>query len=212
MTGRKNLLGRCYMRNGVWGWPMEEQETRLRAVGVFDAEQLYRDELSVSRARKPSHIQPAWLLERADLLKPTRRRSGETIYVATLLALAVSEGDLVTALVAASGRQATIKALDSGLEFALTEGPIVFQRAVADWQRAKRDAQTKPGRAEGNRVAAEKRRRRTLEKLPEARPLWRDAKPTRLTVEQISEQVGLSGKTLYAELGRRPDIRKGRKK
>ena len=206
-------MGRCYIRNGVWGWPIEAQEAKLREAGVLNDDQLYRDELTAARAKKPSHILPAWLIERADMLKPTHRRGGETIHVATLLALAVSEADLVSALVAASGRQATIKAIDSGLEFALTEGrPVVFQHAVEDWQRAKRDAQTRPGRAEGNRVAAEKRRQRTLAKLPEARPLWRDARPGRMTTAQIADEVGLSQKTLFAELGRRPDIRKGRSK
>lgn len=34
--------------------------------------------------------------------------------------------------------------------------------------------------------------------------------PNILTTEQIADQVGLSAKTLYSELGRRPAIRKGR--
>ena len=205
-------MGRCYVRSGVWGWPIEAQEAKLREGGVFDEGQLYRDVLTAARSKKPSHILPAWLIERADLLKPTRRKGGETIYVATLIALAVSEADLVSALVAASARQATIRALDSGLEFALTEGPAVFQRAVEDWQRAKRDAQTRPGRRLGNETAAARRRQKTLDRLPRAKPLWRDTRPTRLTTDVIADQVGLSIKTLYAELGRRPDIKRGKAK
>ena len=211
-TGREKFLARCYVRNGVWGWSLEAQEAALREAAVLDPAQLYRDELSANRAKKPSKIQPEWLTERAKLLRPTGRRSGGTIHIATLLALGVSEGDLVMQLAAAGARRDAVQAADSGFHYPADGGPKEIAAAVQDWLRAKRDAQTRPGRAEGNRVAAEKRRRRTLEKLPEARPLWRDAKPTRLTVEQISEQVGLSGKTLYAELGRRPDIRKGRKK
>lgn len=203
-------MGRCYVRNGVWGWPIEAQEAKLKEGRVFDPSQLYRDELTAARAKKPSHILPAWLIERGDLLKPTHRKTGETIYVATLIALAVSEADLVSVLVAASARRATIKALDSGQEFALGE-PAVFQRAVEDWQRAKRNAQTAPGRRLGNETAAARRRQKTLDRLPKAKPLWRDTKPGRMTTDQIADEVGLSIKTLYAELGRRPDIKRGKR-
>lgn len=58
------------------------------------------------------------------------------------------------------------------------------------------------------KAAAKKRRAETMKKLRPARPLWRDRSPKRLTVEQITEQVGLSAKTLYSELGRRPDVKK----
>lgn len=192
---------------------MEDQEAKLRETAKLDPDRLYRDELSAARAKRPSHIQPEWLTERAVLLKPTARRGGEAIRVATLLALAVNDGgDLLSVLRAAERRNATIIAADSGLSIEPGEGLDGANAAATDWQRAKKEAQTRPGRAEGNRVAAEKRRERTMEKLKPARPLWRDTKPTRLSAEQVSEQVGLSIRTLYAELGRRPEIKKGRSK
>lgn len=203
-------MARCYVRNGVWGWSLEEQRQALREARVHEPDREYCDELSDTRAKFPGRVRPEWLTQRAMMLKPSSRVRGEMVHVATLLAIAVSEADLVSVLVAASGRRDTIKALDSGQEFALSEGPVVFQRAVDDWQRAKRDAQTKPGRLEGMRVAAAKRRATTMRKLAPAKVPWRDTKPDRLSTEQIAEQVGLSVKTLYAELGRRPAIRKGR--
>ena len=195
--------GRCYTRNGVWGWSIEEQRAKLKSAGVYDAAREFCDELAASKARMPGRIQPDWLTQRKQLLRSTSgTRPGETIHVATLLALAVNEADLVAALVAASARRDTIRAADSGLEFALTEGPTVFQRAMEDWQRAKHDAQTKPGRREGNRKAAEAARSRTLEKLKIARPLW--GRPTKeISTEEIRDRSGLSIKTLYTELGRR---------
>lgn len=193
----------------MWGWPLEAQRKALADAGA-DLSREFCDEIAATKAKRPSFVRPEWLTQRALLLKPTGRRRGEPIHVATLLALAVSEADLVACLVAASDRGDTVRAADSGKEFALTEGPAVFQRAVEDWQRAKRDAQTKPGRLEGMRVAAERRRAETMRKLAPARALWRSAKPDRLTGEQIAERVGLSQKTLFQELGRRPDIRKGK--
>jgi hypothetical protein len=59
-----------------------------------------------------------------------------------------------------------------------------------------------------NKAAAAKKRAETMEKLPPAVPLWRDTKPDRPTTEEISAQVGLSAKTLYSELGRRPAIKR----
>lgn len=88
----------------------------------------------------------------------------------------------------------------------------VVVRAMDDWERAKAAARTEPGRLEGMRVAAERRRAETLRKVKVARPLWRSTAPDRLSVEQIEEAAQLSGKTLYNELGRRPRIRrKGQK-
>lgn len=200
-------MGCCYVRNGVWGWPLEAQEKALRDAGICDPGQLYRDDLRPGRAKKPSHILPEWLAQRATMLRPTRHRIGETIHVATLLALAVSEADLIAVLAAAEARQATVVALDSGVRITPDSGRAGAKAALDAWQRAKREAQTRPGRRLGNQAAAEKRRRRTLDRLPAARPLWRDTKPDRLTVQQIAEQVGLSGKTLYAELGPRPGVK-----
>lgn len=57
-------------------------------------------------------------------------------------------------------------------------------------------------------AAASKRRAETMRKTKVARPLWRDTKPSRLSAEGVAEQSGLSVKTLYAELGRRPPIKR----
>lgn len=201
------MPGRCYVRNGVWGWSMEEQRKALADAGA-DLSREFCDELAATKAKMPGRIRPEWLVERAKLLKTTGRVRGEIVHVATLLALAVNEADLVSVLVTASGRRDTIRAADSGLEFALTEGPTVFQRAMEDWQRAKLGAQTKPGRRAGNRAAADAARARTLAKLPAARGPWRD--PDKYTAAQVAELSGLSVKTLYTELGRRPMKRKGK--
>jgi len=195
-------VARCYARNGVWGWSIEDQLEKLRQADVLEKDKLYLDELSPARAKRPAQVHPEWLEQRAVLLKPTARKSGETIAVATLLALGVDEADLVSALALAAARRAVVVAADSGLTVSPVDGAAGISAAVQDWRRAKRDAQTKPGRRLGNTAAAEAAKARTLAKLPVARPLW--ARPTEeISSVEIAERAGLSVKTLYAYLGRR---------
>ena len=192
----------------MWGWSIEAQRKALADADAYDPAREFCDELAATKAKRPAQVKPEWLEQRAVMLKRTGRTRGEAVAVATLLALGVSEGDLVASLAALSARNDAVLAVDSGFLYPVGAGPKEIAEAVADWIRAKHDAQTRPGRAEGNRVAAEKRRAETMKKLRPAKPLWRDRNPKRLTVEQITEQVGLSAKTLYSELGRRPDVKK----
>jgi len=198
-------LSKCYVRNGVWAWPVERQQ---KALGdAWDRSAAFEDVLRADVAKAPGRVRPEALVERAEMLRPSGRRKDE-IHVATLLAIAVSEADLVSVLAAASARNAAIVAHDSGLRIEPSAGAADMAKAIADWQRAKELARTEPGRLEGVRVAAEKKRNRTMKLTKIARPLWRSTKPDRPTTSEIEAQVGLSAKTLYAELGRRPAIKR----
>lgn len=167
------------------------------------------DELAASKAKMPARVKPEWLAQRAALLKPTSRARGETIHVATLLALAVNEADLIDCIALATARRDTLAAADSGFSVASGAGAAEIRAAVADWTRAKLDAQTKPGRRAGNRAAADAARARTLAKLTaEVKRMWRDRSPDRKPTQAVAEVAGLSVKTLYTELGRRPKPRK----
>lgn len=202
-------MSRTYVRNGVWGWSIEAQETALAAAGLLNRDSLYRDVLPANRAQRPAQVHAEWLIERTNLLRPTGRKNGmDTIYVATMLALGVREADLAKILAAAAERGSTIVALDSGISIAPGAGALGVSAALEDWARAKRSAQTQPGRLLGVQAAATAKRSRTMAKLPQARPLWRDTKPNRPSTDQIAELVGLSIKTLYSELGRRPAVKK----
>ena len=199
------MPGRCYTRNGVWGWSLEDQRKALVAAGA-DMAREFCDELSASRAKMPARVKPEWLEERASLLKRTSRQRGETIHVASLLVLGVSEADLIAAITAAMARRDTVAAADSGFTIGPGAGGMEIGAVVADWARAKRDAQTKPGRRAGNRAAADRARARTLAKLtPEVKRLWRDRAPDRKTAPEVAAVAALSVKTLYTELGRRPE-------
>jgi len=186
----------------VWGWSIEDQLAALRQADLLETDKLYTDELSPARAKRPAQVHPEWLEQRAVMLKPTGRKSGETIAVASLLVLGVDEADLVAALALAEGRHATVRAADSGYIIVPPYEGWGMSAAVQDWRRAKRAAQTKAGRYLGNAAAAEKSKARSLAKLPEARPLW--ARPTEeISSVEIGERVGLSVKSLYKYLGRR---------
>lgn len=196
--------GRCYTRNGVWGWSLEDQRAALKAASAYDSSREFCDELAATKAKRPAQVRPEWLEQRAVLLKPTARRSGERVSFGTILALAVGEGDLVTCVASLARRRDTIFAADTGFTAGPEYPPDEMKRVVDAWLAAKRDAQTKPGRAAGNRAAADKKRAETMRRLVPARPLWRSREKNRLTGAQIAAQVGLSEKTLYTELGSRP--------
>lgn len=191
----------------MWGWPVDRQ---IKALGdLWDASASYRDTLLADRAKAPGRVRPEWLTERAQMLRPSARKQ-DTIHVATLLAIAVGSHDLVKTIEAAAGRNATIVAHDSGISIPPGCDVDAVVRAMDDWERAKAAARTEPGRLEGMRVAAERRRAETMRKTKVARPLWRSTAPDRLSAEGVAEVCGLSVKTLYAELGRRPRIRRGK--
>jgi len=164
------------------------------------------DILPAVKAKKPSFVRPEWLTERNEgLLRHTSPRA-EEIAVATLLALSPSEADLVYALERAWIRKATVVAVDSGISLPPDAGVAGVNRAIADWQRAKASARTKPGRALGWQAAAAKKVAETDRKLPIARPLWKSRKPDRPSVAEIVALSGLSAKTLYNRLHERPAI------
>lgn len=190
----------------MWAWSVERQ---LKALGdLWDADDSFRDTLTAERAKAPGRVRPEWLTERAAMLRPSGRHQDE-IHVATLLALAVSEADLVDVIAAAARRSATIIVCDADMTIPPASDANDINAAVGAWQMAKTLARSVPGRLEGVRVAAQKKRAMTLRKVCVARPLWRDTQATRLSTEQVAEAAQLSVKTLYNELGRRPRI-KGR--
>lgn len=198
-------MARTYRRNGVWGWSLEEQEKALTEAGKLDPNHAYKDELPEAKAKKPSFVKPEWLAGRADLLRPSGRRTGEEIAVATLPVLAPNETDLVSVIRQAGARRATITAVDSGFRLIAYQATIEdIEAAIKDWQRSKASARTKPGRTAGYLAAAEKKRSETDRKLPIAKPLWNSRKWDRPSVQEIAAVSGLSTKTLYNRLPPRP--------
>lgn len=183
----------------------------MEKAGKLDLDSMHQDILPAVKAKHPGRVRAEWLERRdRDLLRQTSPRPHEEIVVASALVLGVNPPDLAGAMARAWNRGATVLFVDSGLSFPPEAGVAGINAAMADWERARESARTKPGRTAGYIAAAIKKRERTKAAVTKARPLWRDTKPSRLTAEQVSERCGISPKTLYQELGRRPPVRRPR--
>lgn len=191
------MQSRAYIRNGVTGWPPEKQEALLREAG-FEGP-IYRDELG---RRDMRGANASALKERATMLAPTPRTDPETILVASIRCFALNPVDLTAALAAAVARNATVRALDTGIEVGPGAGLAEIAQAAQAFDKARKGEQTREGRARGNAVAAERARQRTAPKIAEARKLWGLPSDT-ISTDEISKRVGLSLRTLYLHLGRR---------
>ena len=179
------------------GWPVEHQHQALSEVG-FDGP-IYDDTLTCAHLGGRN---VAALEERADMLRPTSRTMPEVILVASIRVLALSPVDLTAALAAASGRHATIRALDTGMEIAPDAGAAEIAAAAAAWDKARRDDQTREARGMGNEAAVRAAERRREAWLAIARPLW-GLPSEEMPATEIAKRSGLSVGTLYRFLDRR---------
>jgi hypothetical protein len=143
------------------------------------------------------------LTARAALLRPTARKTRETIIVTTIRALALNSGpDLLGVLKAAAERGATVRALAEGLEIPPNAGIDDLSAASTAWDTARRNSQTAAARTKGNAVAASMAAERRAKAVAIARPLWglpSDEMPN----AEIERRAGISITTLYRALGRR---------
>lgn len=211
-------VARCYVRNGVRGWTVQEQLDALQKAGKLeDQERAHQDMLPDVRAKHPGRVKAEWLVARnKDLLRPSSRRT-EEIAVASPVVLGVSQADLAGVLARAWDRNATVFFADSGLSFAPDAGVAGVNAAMADWQRARDVVRDTSGRRAGYLAAAEKKRDTTKRKLRIVRKLgWSSTSPDRLSVQEIAKQSGLSSKTIYRavedrQLPHRPRIRSEKK-
>ena len=209
-------VARCYVRNGVRGWTVQEQLDALQKAGKLeDPERAHQDILPDVRAKHPGRVRAEWLVARnKDLLRPSSRRT-EEIAVASPVVLGVSQADLAGVLARAWDRNATVFFADSELTFPPDAGVAGVNAAMADWQRARDAVRDTSGRRAGYLAAAEKKRDTTRRKLRIVRPLWMSTKPDRMSVVQIAAKAELSTKTIYRaveerQLPHRPRIKRGR--
>ena len=191
------MHSRAYIRNGVTGWPPEKQEESLSEAGFHGP--IYRDELARRDMRGKN---ASALKQRTVMLAPTAKTEPETILVASIRCFALNPVDLTTALAAAVARNATVRALDTGIEIGPGASVAEIAQAAQAFDKARKGEQTREGRARGNAVAAERARQRTAPKIAEARKLWGLPSDT-ISTDEISKRVGLSLRTLYLHLGRR---------
>ena len=125
---------RAYIRNGVIEWPVERQRQALTDLGFSGA--IYEDTLTRQQLRGRSIVS---MKARADMLHSTAQETGELILVSSIRILALSPVDLTAALAAAAARQATVRALDTGLEISPNAGAAEFAAADGVEHRHRRE-------------------------------------------------------------------------
>lgn len=193
------MTARVYMSNISKLWPISRQRETLASVEGWDKLPLYRDDLT----RRGLQVRTPNLLEqRAEMLRPTSRRTGETIYVATLAVLSFGAPDLANVLAAAARRRATLVSVADSLTVPPDAPAAVVAEAMAVWDRHKRRAITEGGRLAGVKVAQERRRAATAEALAKVRDDW--SRPSaEVSTAALIERAGLSYKSLNEHLGPR---------
>lgn len=95
---------KSYISNISPLWPVERQMETLS--GLLGSNTFFQDEL------KPYKRKPEYLKERAQMLRPTARNGGDTIYVASLACLALDAEDLMSVVTQANARGSTIRAIE----------------------------------------------------------------------------------------------------
>lgn len=190
---------RPYLRDGVPGLLLERQMEMLREAGidVSDSRMLYIDRLSRAAIKKRD---PASLKQRADVLNP--RHEGETIYVAGLRVLGWRMSDIARALLAAAQHGANVHCVDTGTTYSADMPGEMLLEALASAEEAHRRGEAIDRQARAVSASQRARARRKADRLARIRDRWRDGN---YTVDQLSEESGLSRRTLYNELGPRFD-------
>lgn len=178
---------RAYASNIAAAWPIERQAELLAGRG-----ELYRDVLP---RREIKQRRPVALVERADMLRPTARRTSETIHVASLVCLAWDAVDLMDVFAKAAARHATVVALDTGQEIPPTGDVSVYKDAVEAFAAGKRRARTAAGRERGWKVAAENKRKETEVRLKLIADDW--GKPEReVGTKELLVRAGRGGRPM----------------
>lgn len=148
------------------------------------------------------------LVERADMLRPTSRRGGETIFVAALGCLAVSPADLATVIALAAARRATIEVVADALTIPPDPPASILAAVMATWEKRRRQGLHEAGRLAGQRAAVETRNAKTQKALALVEADWATDKPLAV----LTARSGLTAKTLYKYLGPRADARRAAKR
>jgi hypothetical protein len=186
---------RAYLRDGVPGLPIEQQEALLKAAGV-DLAGAYIDRLNEAQVKRR---EPDSLKDRAQMLRPTARKMAEVIYVAGLRVLGWTMADTSRSLAAAGRRSASVHAVDTGKTFTAATLDAELLEALAEAEDAHRRGRTEAARSAGVQAAAMRERKRRT-KLEKARAEWVKP-PGQVSAADIAAAVGISVRSLHKHLG-----------
>ena len=191
------MAQRRYLSDLSKAWPVESQRAVIReASGCADMPE-YWDRLTRRKRQRPK---PEDLEERADMLRPTSRRGGETIWVAALGCLAIDREDLARVIAAASARRATLHVPGDELVIPPDPPAALWVDIHAAWERRRRQGLHASGRAKGAEAALSKRRAATAAGVEAVKDDWGNLA---VTTAELTRRAGLTYKTLWMKLGPR---------
>lgn len=189
---------RSYVSNLSPAWSVEKQEAMLgNAYGT-----VFRDILG-PKALKDRDVSK--MLGRAELLRSTGRNTNETITVASFAVLAWTWQDFGVVITAASGRQATLHALDTGWTLPPHAGPGEVIAALEAFRRVASVRRMLAGR---DAVAAERKAdtERRVALIADDWPKPKRSTPDLLMIAGPRPGVPMAPATARAHLGSRPKM------
>lgn len=188
-----SLMTKAYISNISPLWPVERQEAMLP-----DGVVVFRDVLTPKE--RQAH-RTAALVQRAEMLRPSTRRNGEEIYIASLAVLDWTAEGMMEALTAAMARGATVRVLDAGLSIGPTARvTTLYVAAVAFAAARKRSQEVDRGRA-GGEASARKRSEASKARALTIKAEWGMPEPPTAI---LLARAGLSYNTAKLHLGPRP--------
>ena len=189
------MIEKAYLSTICAAWPIERQQAALG-----DRKPVYMDKLGPKAIRNGN---PAALVERAAMLKPTSRKLPEQITVASFRCLAFSVVDLAAVIAAAAARCATLHALDTGV----TIQPDAAGALVADQIAAFGKVVRRGGQGRTHAEIAEQREADSAERCKLIAPDWpKPTPPTRELLVRAGVKPGkpMARATAIKHLGPRP--------
>lgn len=203
---------KTYASNILRQWLMRDQ---LLALAKVSHAEHYQDDLRPAALKAHS---PADLKERGELLRKTSRKRGdETIYVASLGVLAWVGGDFLDCLAAASARNATVVALDTGRSIPPTARAPELAEALGEFLASRRRHQTTGGRLAGVQASRALRMEDAQKRKALIEADWHGTElPTSVLLDRAGKErrgrwVPMAWATAVRLMGRRPTTEQFRK-
>lgn len=179
-----------------WWTEARQREVLARSPhGVSDGQTFY-DALTTTERR--AH-RPESLVERASMLRPTTRRSADTIFVASLAVLAWTQEDLLVVWERIAQRGATLVSEDDQMAFSPGTTGESLTKA---WREARAKSRLEGSARRGARISGAKRRAAADEAVEKIRDRW-GLPSSEVSTAELLREAGVSRNTVNARLGGR---------
>jgi hypothetical protein len=201
-----HMTNRAYLSNLSPAWPISRQEELLATAlpGWPKGVTVHRD---IMKARDRQAHQTDRLVERAKLLRPSSRPSGETIWLAALPVLAWGANDLLACLTLAASRNATVRVLQPPLTLLPSATAADLHEAMASFADGKKRAAEAVRGLVGGKVSGELRKAAARQKAETIKTEWSlpsDDYPTLA----LLDKAGISRNTAKLYLGPRAEAQR----